>query len=567
MDILRINMQAQTAVRQAVPPAWNDLGGRGLIARIMLDEVSPRCDPLGAENKLIFAPGLLAGLQLSSCDRCSAGAKSPLTGGIKESNSGGTTGLHLHRLEIKALILEGMPSIDGWHILHITRSGVQFLPADGLAGKGVYASARYLLERFGNRVAVILIGPAGEKMLTGACISNVDVNGSPTRVNGRGGLGAVMGSKHIKAIILDASDCPLIHPLQAAEFKELRAEYHRVLMEQPQIKTYHDFGTAGILQLANLCGVLPNNNYSSGQSPLAENLSAETLRELLLARGGKAKTTSACMPGCLIQCSNCFADKNGDEVVSALEYETIAMLGSNLGIFSLDDVARLNHLVNDIGLDSIETGAALGVAAESGCVAFGNAGAFADLLHEVAAGTPRGQAVGNGASAAGRFFKVERVPVVKNQSLAAYDPRAVKGTGVTYATSPMGADHTAGLTLRAKIDHLDPKIQTRISFNAQLNMAGYDTLGACIFAGFGFGAAPHLLPKLMKTGRGWDVPTDIIQMLGKSALQMEREFNRLAGFTPEDDRLPKWMCREPLPPTGAVFDVTDEDLDHVFTWD
>ncbi len=130
----------------------------------------------------------------------------------------------------------------------------------------------------------------------------------------------------------------------------------------------------------------------------------------------------------------------------------------------------------------------------------------------------------------------------------------------------MGADHTAGLTLRAKIDHLDPKIQTRISLNAQLNMAGYDTLGACIFAGWFWRCSPPA-SKAYENRPGWDIPTDIIQMLGKSALQMEREFNRLAGFTPEDDRLPKWMCREPLPPTGAVFDVTDEDLDHVFTWD
>ncbi|MBN2548178.1 MAG: aldehyde ferredoxin oxidoreductase, partial [Anaerolineales bacterium] len=148
----------------------------------------------------------------------------------------------------------------------------------------------------------------------------------------------------------------------------------------------------------------------------------------------------------------------------------------------------------------------------------------------------------------------------------AYEPRAIKGTGVTYATSPQGADHTSGLTIRAKVDHLDPKPQAAVSRTAQINMAGYDTLGACIFSGFGFSVVPETIRDLLNARYGWGVEADILQVLGRISLSLEREFNRRAGFTAADDRLPEYMTREPLPPTNAVFDVSDEDLDGVFNW-
>ena len=185
-------------------------------------------------------------------------------------------------------------------------------------------------------------------------------------------------------------------------------------------------------------------------------------------------------------------------------------------------------------------------------------------MDEIRRGTPLGRALGNGAASAGRALGVTRVPVVKGQAISAYDPRAIKGTGITYATSPQGADHTAGLTIRAKVDHLDPTVQVPFSRNAQLNMAGYDTLGACIFAGFGFAAAPGVIRDLLNARYGWDVGADILQVLGRQTLRLEREFNRRAGFTAADDRLPEWMTREPLPPHQAVFDVAESDLDSIF---
>ena len=167
----------------------------------------------------------------------------------------------------------------------------------------------------------------------------------------------------------------------------------------------------------------------------------------------------------------------------------------------------------------------------------------------------------------GKNINIEHVPVVKRQAMSAYEPRAIKGTGVTYATTPQGADHTCGLTIRANIDHLDPKGQVELSRIAQYNMAGYDMLGACIFAGFGYAAAPDAVIKRLLLARyGWeDLPDNILAELGKQTITMEREFNRRAGFTAMDDRLPDWMTKEPLPHHNTVFDVPNEELDNIFT--
>jgi aldehyde:ferredoxin oxidoreductase len=272
------------------------------------------------------------------------------------------------------------------------------------------------------------------------------------------------------------------------------------------------------------------------------------------------------MAGCTIKCSNAFGGEDGKVIISPLEYETIGLMGSNLGISSLDCIARMNWEVNDLGLDSIDVGAALGVAAEAGLMQWGDCVGAMKLVLEIRNGTEVGRTLGDGAAATGRKFGIEHVPVVKGQAMSAYEPRAIKGTGVTYATSPQGADHTAGLTIRAKVNHLDPTVQRDVSLNAQLNMAGYDAIGACIFAGFGYAATPDAVVKrLLQARYGWeDLSENVLQELGKQTIRMEREFNRRAGFTAKDDRLPAWMTREKLPPHNTVFDVPDETLDGIF---
>ena len=564
MQVWRVNVKDQTVTQEATPSHWEKLGGRGLLAQILVDEVDATCEPLGPRNKLIFAPGLLVGHMLSSCDRLSIGAKSPLTGGVKESNAGGSTGLAITHLGIKALIIEDQPAEPGWWILHLSKEGARWENADQYAGMGVYEAAPALLEKYGQKVAISLIGPGGEMQLAGAGIQNLDKDKVPSRINARGGLGAVMGSKRLKAIIFDKAGCEKPPIADNKAFRAAQKRFNKELMAHPQTQSYADYGTAAMTRMCNAFGAIPTRNFSDGQFEGADKISGEAMRELLLNRGGASETTHACMAGCTIRCSNIFGGEDGEEIVSPVEYETIGLMGSNLGIDSLDAIARMNWEVNDMGLDSIEIGAALGVAAEAGLMPWGDIDKALELVREIRKGTPLGRMLGNGAVTTGKEMGVERVPAVKGQALSAYDPRAIKGTGITYATSPQGGDHTSGLTIRAKVDHLDPNIQQDLSRNAQFSMAGYDTLGACVFAGFGFAAADGTIRELLNARYGWDVPETILQDLGKQSLVLEREFNRRAGFTKADDRLPEWMTREPLAPHNAVFDVPEEHLDTIF---
>lgn len=562
----RVNTRTKSATFEPVPPTWERLGGRGLIARILLDEVSPICEPLGPLNKLIFAPGLLVGHMLSSCDRISIGGKSPLTGGVKEANAGGTTGLNLMFLGIKALIFEDKPIKDDWAVLYINHEGIKFENAYGLIGHGVYECAQKLIEKYGNKIAVAIIGQGGEMQLSSAGIQNFDKDYLPTRIAARGGLGAVMGSKKIKAIVIDAQKGqkpPLAHP---EEYRLAQKAFTKALMDHPQTAVYRDYGTAAMARMSNGFGGLPTRNFSIGQFENVETISGEYMRDVILERGGDGEPTHACMPGCTIRCSNNYPDLNGHSIVSPLEYETIGLIGSNLGIDNLDVVAKINWMVNDLGLDSIEIGASLGVAIQAGLMEFGDGDRAIQLVDEIKRSIPLGRLLGSGATITGKVLGVEQVPAVKGQAMSAYEPRAIKGTGVTYATSPQGADHTSGLTIRAKINHINPSGQADLSRTVQINMAGYDTLGACIFTGPGFTAAPETIGDLLNSRYDWNVGADILQILGRESLKLEREFNRRAGFTNIDDRLPEWMTREILPPHNVVFDVSEEDLDGLFNW-
>jgi aldehyde:ferredoxin oxidoreductase len=564
--VWRANVAAKEVTTEPVPESWSKLGGRALIPRILLDEIPPTCDPLGPYNKLIFSPGLLVGHMISSSDRISIGGKSPLTGGVKESNAGGSTGLKLTHLGIKALLVEGEPENDGWWVVHLSAEGGRFDPGDDYHGMGVYEAAPLLLDRYGQDVGIALIGPGGEMLMRSAGVQNLDKDRDPTRISARGGLGALMGSKRIKAIVIDNSGGERPSLVDPELFKQAQKYYQKELMAHPQTKTYADYGTAAMAHMSDGFGAIPTRNFSAGVFEGVELIGGEPLRDLLLERGGASNTTHACMAGCTIQCSNCFGDADGNKVVSPVEYETIGMVGANLGIDDLDAIAKLNREMNDLAVDTIEIGVALGVAAEAGLMEFGDAERALELVDEIRQGTPLGRVLGNGAAVTGKVLGVQRVPVVKGQAMSAYEPRAIKGTGVTYATSPQGADHTAGLTIRAKINHLDPEGQVDVSRNGQINAAGYDSLGVCAFGGFGFAKAPGAIRDLVKGKHGWDLGDDALQVIGRETLKLEREFNKAAGFGPEDDRLPEWMTIEPVPPHNVVFDVPDEELDGLFNW-
>lgn len=560
---LRVDVSRKTAVHEPVPEKYLRVGGRSLIAKLLLDEVRPSCEPLGKHNKLIIATGLLAGTGVSSCGRISIGGKSPLTGTIKESNSGGVTANRLARLGIKAVIIEGFPQNDQWHVLRITPEGCSFLPAEPYVGMGTYAFCEKILAEF-PKAAITCIGPAGEKLYSAAAIATIDKDGKPGRFSGRGGLGALMGSKKIKALVVEGKGSVAF--ADAEKFKTAHKAYTQVLTDAPSSKAYREFGTAAMVAAVNALSGLPVNNFSRGRFDRAEEIGAEAINARIRQRGGEGRTTHACMPGCVIGCSNVFADAQGKAIVSPIEYENIGLLGSNLGISDLDVIGRLNFLCNDIGLDTIEAGAALGVAMEAGVIRFGDGDGAARILEEARRGDILGRVVGNGAVVTGRVFAIANVPAVKGQGMAAYDPRAVKGMGVTYATSAMGADHTAGPTARSPVDHRDPKGQAALSLKMQKLLPIFDCTGLCLFTIGAVGPRLDLVIDLLNARFGWDLDQSWFEKMSVETLKDEHRFNELAGFTRVHDRLPECFTERALPELGTVFDVPEEDLDHLLEY-
>ena len=370
-----------------------------------------------------------------------------------------------------------------------------------------------------------------------------------------------MGVKGLKAIVINPTGAEAIDYHDRKAFQELNKELVKLLKENPVTgELFPKYGTAAMATRTNAIHALPTRNFSAGSFEYANRIDGEYLHYVITSRGGVGETTHSCMPGCVIKCSNVYPDAEGNELVAPLEYETIGLMGSNLGIGNLDNIARLNYLCNDLGLDTIEMGATIGVAMDQGLIAFGDADGAATLLGEVADDTILGRVLGQGALITGKVFGSRRIPVVKGQSMPAYDPRGVKGLGVTYATSPMGADHTAGQTVRTEVDHTDPAPQPALSRKAQTMAMIADSMGLCLMA-MPVGAA-HLdkLGQICEYYCGLKISGDELLAAAEKALQVEREFNRRAGLSPAHDRLPEFMIDEPLPVTGSVFDVPLDEL-------
>lgn len=572
MKFIRIDMTDQRITVTELPEKYFGLGGRGLTSIMINDEVPPLCDPLGPENKLIFAPGILSGTPLVNTSRISVGAKSPLTGGIKESNAGGKIGAAVARLGIAAIVIEGKAPEGRAFLLCIDKDGVpKLIDASPYKGMRTYPLCAKLIESFGSKNAIMCIGPAGELELASASIQSTDVDDRPCRAAGRGGLGAVMGAKGVKAIIVSTEgDVPsAIADRQA--FMEAARSFAQALRENvftSQILPAQ--GTASTVAAVNALGAFPCYNATKGVFDGWEKISGEALAETIKKRGGKP-THQGCTQ-CIIQCSNEYVDEGGRYLTASLEYETIWAMGGMLGIADLDAIARLDSLCDDLGLDTMNTGVAIAVAMDAGYRPFGDGQAAIAMIEEVLQGTEVGKAIGNGPDAVGRYFKHHRIPAVKRQGIAAYDPRGMQGNGVTYATSPMGADHTAGnllgTYLAGKLNPLAAEGQVEASRRAQISMAALDATGLCLLAAIVMTApAPaEAMYKMLGAKLGRPFTAEDYTALGMRILKAEREFNQRAGFTKDDDRLPRFFKEEPLPPHNAVFLIKDEELDEVYNF-
>ncbi len=552
--ILRVNMTTQTASFDEYPADRKLLGGRALSATILLEECDPACDPLGPDNVLVMAPGVLSGTSAPTSGRISMGGKSPLTGGIKEANAGGNPGQHLMKLGIRAIVVKGKPEDpERRYGLVVNEQGAQVVAADEYKGLWNYASCEQLLSNYPPTASAISIGPAGELLLRGASIACTDQEKyrAPARHAARGGLGAVMGSKGLKWVVVDPGRGRPRQPADAAGFNQLLKSYSKAYLEGPQM---FRFGTSSILPTANVLNTLPYKNRTEGQSPDAANLAGAKIVESFATRGGMMHN---CMTGCIVKCSNVVHDENGNYLTSALEFETLALLGSNCAVGRWEDVADLDRLCDEIGVDTVEAGAAIAVLMDAGQMPWGDVEGMKKLLRDVGQGTDLGKTVGNGAASVGKRFNHARVPVVKGQAVPAWDPRPLKATGVTYATSPMGADHTAGLIINPGLP-LDE--YAKVSQEVQLVNAVCDSSGFCQFL------QPTLddIRAFYGLMVGEEVSREQIAEIGWQCLANEWEFNKRAGFTEADDDLPACLREEGVGPGGALkFDVPTEVIKQV----
>lgn len=553
-----------------VPTQYMGLGGRGLTSIMINTEVPPTCDPLGPENKLIIAPGSLSGTPLVNTSRISIGAKSPLTGTIKESNAGGTIADALGRLGITAIVVEGKAPEGDLFLLKITKEReASLIPAGEYKGMRTYALAKKLLEVYGEKNSFICIGPAGEYKLANASVQSSDVEGRPARAAGRGGLGAVMGAKGLKAVLVEQGGKTPDAIADEEAFKEAAKAVVKAIRANPMSGGMMPaLGTAGLVAPVNTLGAFPSYNARKGVLEGWEKISGETMAEIITKRGGK--TTHMGCAQCIVHCSNEFVDEQGTYVTSALEYETIWAMGGMTGVTDLDTIARLDFLCDDIGVDTMNTGVAIAVALDAGYKKFGDGQAVIEMVEEVARGTELGRIIGSGPVAVGKHFNNPRIPAVKGQGVAAYDPRGMQGNGVTYATCPMGADHTAGNLvgeyLVGALDPLKKEGQVETSRNLQIGIAAIDCTGMCFMAAVALveGEGAEAFLKVINAKFGTQLGPNDIPALGIRVLKAEREFNKKAGFTAQDDRLPKFYYEEPLPPHNKVFLISDEELDSVF---
>ncbi|RQD72303.1 MAG: aldehyde ferredoxin oxidoreductase [Tindallia sp. MSAO_Bac2] len=565
-EIIRIRMDDGSVTREKLSNEEIRIGGRALTSKIISEEVDPACDVFGSHNKLVFAAGPFAGTTVSCANRLSVGGKSPMTGGIKESNAGGNVAYKMGKLNLRGIVLEGIPTTKELQILYVSKDRIELVPASQYRSMPVYETADKLREEFGKKVGMAIIGPAGEQLSMAAGIGCTDNEGRPSRFAARGGIGAIMGSKGIKAVVIDDTGAKGPEIADREKFKTAQKAITQEILNNEQVaETYTKLGTPGMVNITNSMGALPTRNFSRGSFEKADEISGQKMYETIKARGGEGNTSHSCMPGCLIRCSNVYADASGKESVAPMEYETIGLMGSNCGIGDLDIIAKLNYACNDLGIDTIDMGGAIGVAMEAGLLEFGDGEGALKLMEEVRNNTPLGKILASGGQRTGEILGVRRIPACKKQIMAAYDPRAIKGLGVTYATSTMGADHTAGQTIRAELEHTNSKGQIEASRNAQVINTMIDCLGFCFFTGSGINKKFEMIVELMTAFAGSECSLEDLKEISRETLRMEKDFNIRAGLNDSDDTLPEFFYTEENPDAKTVFDISKEAMQKIFT--
>src|SRR5882724_1004152 len=515
--------------------------GRYLIAKTLLELGAATVDPLSPANPLIFSVGPFAGTSFSNANRTSVGCKSPLTGGIKEANGGGSFSYGLGQLKVAGFTLHGASPT--WVVLHFKKDGtIDFDDAAPYLGKGNFEAKEMLHRKYDKKVTIALCRSVGEYQGLLGGISFSDKDGRPARLSARGGVGAVMGSKKFKAVVVNLDKIPPF-----TDTKKVNAaikDYAKMLLADSMVTNfYQKIGTMGMADLQNALGGLPVRNFSAGQQVNTASgekfkMGGEHISQLNVSRGGEH--THACMPGCVIQCSNVYADASGKEVVSPVEYETLGLLGTNCGLSDPDELAQMNFLANDLGVDTIELGATLAVLMEAGLGAFGDVKFMAACMAEIRRGSEQGRLWAQGTARVGA------------------------ATGITMMATAQGADHTAGNLPRLKTREMNAEQIVEQSLAHQARVAANDSLGLCIFGMSVTNPNTEFLVNAINAAHGTSLTKDFFEPLGRDALRLEYEFNRRAGFTEKDDELPEFFYTEPLPPTNHVARFHGSDVHQMY---
>ncbi|MGL1931905.1 MAG: aldehyde ferredoxin oxidoreductase [Desulfotalea sp.] len=567
-NTLRINTVTGEYTKETNDEKVFLLGGRTLSSYMVSKEVAASCDPLGRHNKMFFCCGALSGTMVSSANRLSIGSKSPLTGGIKESNAGGIVGHRMAQQGLRCIVLEDAPVEEdaNWKIIVISKDKVELIDGEFLAKKGVYEKSELLTEKFGPKAGCLTIGPAGENLLLASGIACSDPHGVCSRYAGRGGLGAVLASKKIIAMVILKDGGVEPEFADADAFKAGTKNILHLLKENPVSTSFTKYGTAAMVDICQALKVLPTNNFKQGTMEGAEKINAQAMYDLIKERGGAGRTQHACQLPCAIQCSNVFPDKDGNLLCSPIEYETMALMGSNLGLKNLDTIAELNRYANDAGVDTLEVGAAMGVALEAGIANFGDDQACIDLMKEVLNITPMGRILGSGCKIAAKVFGVRHAPHILGQGLPAYEPRGTKGMAMTYLSSPMGGDHTFGFTLRDEDVPTSKEGKVELSKKFQVIGSRMDAMGTCNFMRYSVRNDMSPLLDLIKARYDVVITTDEFDDFVKSTLRREHQFNTDAGITIADHRFSETFYETAQPETGEKIDITDEECAEAMKW-
>ncbi len=552
--ILRIDLTTgQTKVEPIDEKIAKDyIGGRGYASKILYDELDPKVDPLSPENMLIFATGPITGLPAPAAGRYMVVTKGLLTGTIASSNSGGSWGVALKSAGYDMVIIKGKSEKPVY--IWIDEDKVEIRDASHLWGKNTHETTDKIVEENGGdkRIKVACIGPAGENLVKFACVIN-DKN----RAAGRTGVGAIMGSKKLKAIAVVGKKRPQVANKEKWQ-EALKSSMDKVKTHDVTSKGLPTYGTKVLDSIINENGLYPTRNFQTGVFEETEKVNGETLREKYLVRN------VACW-GCPIACGRKTKLPNGREGEGP-EYEVGWAYGADLGISDLEAIVEANYLSNELGLDPISAGGTIACAMEmyekgylpkdkvdGPELKFGNAEALLAYVKKIAYREGLGDELAEGSYRfAEKYGHPELSMSVKKQELPAYDPRGAQGHALEYATSNRGGCHVRGYMISPEIlgvpEKLDPqelKGKPEWVKVFQDLTAVIDSAGMCLFTSFALGAPDYAA--LLTAVTGFEYTPEEALKAGERIWNLERLFNLKAGFTKADDTLPKRLLEEPMP--------------------